>query len=377
MLMASEENKIRSLEEELAKTPSNKGTQHHRGLLKAKIAALKDTGERKASGTGAALGGYAVRKSGDASVALVGFPSVGKSTLLNKITNAVSEVGGYDFTTLDVIPGMMEYEGAKIQILDIPGIIEGAAEGKGRGREILSVVNNSDLVVIMTDVFRIKHIEIIKKELYKGKVRLNKTKPDVTIEKTSRDGIVVNTSLKLIKIDNKMIRTVLNGHRIMNANVIIRTDIDDEELTDIILANRKYVPMLVIVNKTDYIGPEKLKEIRRKLASEDAIFISADKDINIEEVKRRIYDRLSFIKIYTKPVGKPIDMEEPLIMNKDCDVGDVCDRLHKTFRKRFRHSRIFGKSAKFEGQRKSIDHVLMDGDAVELHVHAGLIRTKK
>ncbi|MCK5063001.1 MAG: 50S ribosome-binding GTPase, partial [Candidatus Aenigmarchaeota archaeon] len=105
--MSTEEDKIRKLEEEFAKTPSNKGTQHHRGLLKAKIAALKDTGERKASGTGAALGGYAVRKSGDASVALVGFPSVGKSTLLNKITNAESEVGGYDFTTLDVIPGMM------------------------------------------------------------------------------------------------------------------------------------------------------------------------------------------------------------------------------------------------------------------------------
>ena len=377
MLMASEENKIRSLEEELAKTPSNKGTQHHRGLLKAKIAALKDTGERKASGTGAALGGYAVRKSGDASVALVGFPSVGKSTLLNKITNAVSEVGGYDFTTLDVIPGMMEYEGAKIQILDIPGIIEGAAEGKGRGREILSVVNNSDLVVIMTDVFRLKYIDIIKKELYNGRVRLNKTMPDVSIDKTSRGGIVVNTSVKLTKMNKRTIRSVLNGHKIINANVIFRTDIDDDELTDVILKNRKYVPMIVIVNKTDYIGHEKLKEIRRELACEDAIFISADKDINLEKVKRRIYDKLSFIKIYTKPVSKPIDMEEPLIMNKDCDVGDVCDRLHKTFRKRFRHSRIFGKSAKFDGQRKSIDHVLMDGDAVELHVFAGLIRTKK
>ena len=375
--MSTEEDKIRKLEEEFAKTPSNKGTQHHRGLLKAKIAALKDTGERKASGTGAALGGYAVRKSGDASVALVGFPSVGKSTLLNKITNAESEVGGYDFTTLDVIPGMMEYEGAKIQILDIPGIIEGAAEGKGRGREILSVVNNSDLVVIMTDVFRIKHIEIIKKELYNGRVRLNKTCPDVSIDKTSRGGVVVNTSVKLTKIDKRTVRSVLNGHKIINANVIIRTDIDDDELTDVILKNRKYVPMVVIVNKIDYVDSERLENIRRELSGENVVFISADKDINLDEAKIQIYAKLDFIKIYTKPVGKPIDMEEPLIMKSGCTVGDVCDKLHKTFRKRFRHSRIFGKSARFDGQRKSIDHVLMDGDAVELHVFAGLNRTKK
>ena len=82
--------------------------------------------------------GFDVSKSGDARIALVGFPSVGKSTFLSKITKTRSEVAAYSFTTLTAIPGVLEYGGAEIQILDLPGIIEGAAEGKGRGRQVIS-----------------------------------------------------------------------------------------------------------------------------------------------------------------------------------------------------------------------------------------------
>lgn len=82
--------------------------------------------------------GFDVSKSGDARIALVGFPSVGKSTFLSKITKTKSEVAAYSFTTLTAIPGVLEYGGAEIQVLDLPGIIEGAAEGKGRGRQVIS-----------------------------------------------------------------------------------------------------------------------------------------------------------------------------------------------------------------------------------------------
>lgn len=63
---------------------------------------------------------------------------VGKSTFLSKITKTKSEVASYAFTTLTAIPGVLEYGGAEIQVLDLPGIIEGAAEGKGRGRQVIS-----------------------------------------------------------------------------------------------------------------------------------------------------------------------------------------------------------------------------------------------
>ena len=104
-----------------------------------KLARLRAQLLEPGPGAGGAGGaGFDVSKSGDARIALVGFPSVGKSTFLSKVTKTKSEVAAYSFTTLTAIPGVLEYGGAEIQVLDLPGIIEGAAEGKGRGRQVIS-----------------------------------------------------------------------------------------------------------------------------------------------------------------------------------------------------------------------------------------------
>ncbi|MCI4337167.1 MAG: 50S ribosome-binding GTPase, partial [Thermoplasmata archaeon] len=123
--MASLEEQITAIEDEIRKTQYNKATQHHIGRLRAKIAFLKLEREKRASSKGGGVG-YSVRKSGHATVGLVGFPSVGKSTLLNRITGAASATGAYDFTTLTIIPGMLRWGGASIQILDMPGLVPGA-----------------------------------------------------------------------------------------------------------------------------------------------------------------------------------------------------------------------------------------------------------
>lgn len=82
--------------------------------------------------------GFEVGRYGDARVALMGFPSVGKSSLLQKLTGVASEVANYEFTTLTCIPGVIYHNDAKIQLLDLPGIIDGAASGRGRGRQVIS-----------------------------------------------------------------------------------------------------------------------------------------------------------------------------------------------------------------------------------------------
>jgi small GTP-binding protein len=105
--------------------------------LKAKLAKLKRElidGASKKGGMQTAGEGFEVSKSGDARVGMIGFPSVGKSTLLTKLTGTFSKVAAYEFTTLTCIPGVLKYKGAKIQLLDLPGIIEGAKDGKGRGK---------------------------------------------------------------------------------------------------------------------------------------------------------------------------------------------------------------------------------------------------
>jgi small GTP-binding protein len=108
-----------------------------------------------------------LKNRGDASVALVGFPSVGKSSLISQLTEVESEVGNFAFTTLTCIPGLMEHRGAKIQILDLPGLIKGASDGKGRGKEILNVIRGADMVLYVLDPFQESHFDILDLELWK------------------------------------------------------------------------------------------------------------------------------------------------------------------------------------------------------------------
>lgn len=63
-----------------------------------------------------------------------------QSTLLSTLTKTESETASYEFTTLTCIPGVIDYKGANIQLLDLPGIIEGASQGKGRGRQVHTLV---------------------------------------------------------------------------------------------------------------------------------------------------------------------------------------------------------------------------------------------
>lgn len=122
--------------------------------------------------------GFDVSKSGDARIALVGFPSVGKSTFLSKVTKTKSEVASYSFTTLTAIPGVLEYGGAEIQLLDLPGIIEGASEGKGRGRQVISAAKTSDLILMVLDATKkAEQRALLEAELEAVGIRLNRQPP--------------------------------------------------------------------------------------------------------------------------------------------------------------------------------------------------------
>ena len=160
----------------MSKTQKNKATEGHLGLLKAKLAKLKrELIDGSSKGGGAGGEGFDVSKSGDARVGMIGFPSVGKSTLLTKLTGQYSEAADYEFTTLTCIPGVYNHKGCKIQLLDLPGIIEGAKDGKGRGRQVIGVARTCTLILIVLDSLKpLTHKRIIEKELEGFGIRLNK-----------------------------------------------------------------------------------------------------------------------------------------------------------------------------------------------------------
>lgn len=368
--MATIEEQIKSIEDEIQKTPYNKATQHHIGKLKAKVARLKSEQELRRLKSGGAGVTYAVKKSGNATVGLVGFPSVGKSTLLNQITDADSKVGAYDFTTLDIIPGVMEHRGVKIQVLDMPGLIRGASKGRGRGREVLSVARACDLILLMIDVFE-TNVQVLTEELYLAGIRLNERPADVTLAKANRGGLTVNATVKLTKLDKEMIEDICREWGYLNGVIVVRQDVTEDQLIDVLAGNRIYVKALVAVNKIDLVGQDYLKALQAKLAGWKLVPISAEKKMGLTRLKDEIYETLRFMRVYLKPQGKEADLKEPLIVKEHSDVGMVCDAIHREWRKRFRYANVWGPSAQFPGQKVGLDHVLRDTDTLTVILRKG------
>jgi len=355
---------IDELKQELSKTKYNKRTESHIGLVKAKIAKLKEKAEGRGSKSGGSQG-YVVRKSGDGTAILIGFPSSGKSTLLNSLTDANSEVGEYAFTTLTVIPGILEFNEAKIQILDVPGIVEGAASGRGRGKEVLSCIRNADLCIILVDGLRLSEYETILKEVRDAGIRINKKRPHLTISKKVSGGISIRSTVELTKITEATIKAILREFKIANCDIVIREDITDDDFIDCIEANKKYLPGIVVVNKSDLLDEKQIERIKNTIKPD--LIISAKNKYNVDKLKELIFEKLDLMRVYMKEPNKEADMDIPLITFRDSTIGDVCKKLHKDMFKNFKFARIWGKSAKFEGQRVMHHHVLSDGDILEIH----------
>lgn len=346
--------KIQAVEDEIRKTPYDKSSEHHHGVLKAKLARLRDELEGPMNKGGGGGIGYAIKHSGDASIVLVGLPSVGKSTLLNKITNAESKVGNYDFTTLGVVPGMLDYKGVKIQILDLPGIIENAATGKGFGRKVLSVVRATDMVILMTDYKRIDWLSKIEKEIYDSGIRVNIEPPKVSVRKMHKGSLQIVDPYKNFSFDT--ITDVANELGFSNAIIQINEKLDNvDRLIDGLVKTRKYLPCIRIVNKADEIVSSP------KAPRNDTLFISADKGLGIEELKEKIWQKLGLVRVYLKRerTSEP-DKNEPLIIKNDKTVKDVLDKISTQMSQDITRVFVWGKQVKFAGQEVSFSYPVFD-----------------
>lgn len=297
---------------------------------------------------------------------LVGFPSVGKSTLLNKLTNVFSETAAYEFTTLTCIPGVIQYKGAKIQLLDLPGIIEGAKDGKGRGRQVIGTARTCDLIMIVLDVTKpFTHKRIIENELEGFGIRLNKEPPAIKIVKNKAGGITFTSSVALTNISGEEIKAICSEYKLNSAAVSFRTDATADELIDAIEGNRVYMPCIYVMNKIDCITIAEL-DIVAELPHQ--VPISARDDWNLDELLSVLFDYLSLTRIYTKPKGSIPDYLQPVVIKnaKDPTVEAFVERIHRGLLKQFKHALVWGTSVKYNPQRVGLSHKLNDEDVVQI-----------
>ncbi len=373
--MAHEElkEKIEELEKELSTTKVNKRTEGAVGMLKAKIAKLKEELEQKLSKGGGKGEGFAVKKEGDATVGLLGKPSVGKSTLLGKITNKESKIGAYEFTTLDVVPGLLHHKHTNLQILDLPGIIDRAADNRGFGKKVLSVVRACDLVILVIDArFPLEEMKMLLDETYKAGIRFNQEKPFIEVRRMSHGGINVPLNNSADTITYELIEQIMHDMKYVNAEVIIHEkDLSVDDFVDACYGNLEYKRAVICLNKIDLFSVEEIKEKVKLLNDNHSRFslfgVSADRDINLEKFKDFMWEKLGFIWIYLKEQRKEPDMSKPLVVSAGDNIEKVCSKIHKDVLKKFKYAKVKGTSVKFDWQRVGLEHVVEDKDIVEIY----------
>lgn len=346
--MLTIDEQIEEIEAVLRKTPHHKATNGFIGQMRAKIARLRDKEVESSGKSGGGGGGFTVKKQGDATVVLVGPPSAGKSTLINQLTNAESKVAPYAFTTVTVVPGMLKHNEAYIQILDIPGLIEGAKEGKGRGKEVLSVARGADLILIMTDVKRVGAFAHMVKELTGAGIRINQKAPQVTIDKKVSGGLEVHSNIRQ-NIDKETIKEIAREYGIKNGDITLKEKLTMDRLFDAFSPNRVYVPAIFVINKIDEAPNYK------EMIDGDFVGISADKEIGVEDLIDRIWKALKFVTVYlVKPLEEP-NFDSPIIMKDGETLRDVALKIGNEFAESKKLVKIWGDKAVFQGQEVSMD----------------------
>uniref|UniRef100_A0A6N2MHP7 OBG-type G domain-containing protein n=1 Tax=Salix viminalis TaxID=40686 RepID=A0A6N2MHP7_SALVM len=328
--------RIKEIEAEMARTQKNKATEYHLGQLKAKIAKLRTQLLEPPKGSSAGGDGFEVTKFGHGRVALIGFPSVGKSTLLTMLTGTHSEAASYEFTTLTCIPGIIHYNDTKIQLLDLPGIIEGASEGKGRGDRLLmsvTVDGVNPFKLLLFPVFRHSvddfdasksdgHRQILTKELEAVGLRLNKRPPRIYFKKKKVGGFSFNSTLPLTHVDEKLCYQILHEYKIHNAEVLFREDATVDDLIDVIEGNRKYMKCIYVYNKIDVIGIDDVDKLARQPNSV----------LNFDRLLAKMWEEMGLVRVYTKPQGQQPDFTDPVVLSTDrggCLVEDFCNHIHR------------------------------------------------
>jgi ribosome-interacting GTPase 1 len=309
---SSPAEKIACLEELLGIIPKHKGTDKLRADLRRRLSKLKTASQSK-KGVSRRDSAFQIDKEGAGQVAVVGPANVGKSALVATLTNATPEVADFPFTTWKPTPGMMPVENIQIQLVDTPPLNRDFVEP-----QLVDLIRKSDFILLVVDL---------------------QTDPVQQLEDTI---------------------AFLQEHRIAPRHLKDRYT-QQWGLT--------FIPLLVLANKNDDERSDENFEIFCELLEDDwpSLPVSARTGRNLELLKQTMFDRLEIIRVYSKAPGKEPDFTTPFILKKGDTVQDFAGKVHQDFVEKLKMARFWG-DAVYDGQLVGRDHVLHDGDVVELHI---------
>ena len=361
----SPQAKLEALQEMWKSAPSHKGAEKLRAEISKKIAQARHEIEkqRDQQKKTASKQDMHIKKEGCGQIALVGFPNSGKSFLLKALTNADVEVAPYPFTTKKPQVGMAPFSGTKIQVVEVPGIIEGSSEGRASGTQFLGAVRNADAIaIIVTGGNALHELGVMENELKAVYIFANSEKPKIAIKQSGFKGITVSGK-KFLKIPEKEFIEFLKSHGIKNASVILGEETTIDKISETLNEKIAYKKALVLVNASSGMPEEKaLAAIRKKW---NTIVYSEPSPEFLGNVKNRMFSMLEKILVFTKRPGQEPDMDEPLILKEGATTQEVVRTLHKDFAQNLKFVRVWG-STRFPGQKVSKNYKMKNMDVVEI-----------
>jgi small GTP-binding protein len=136
-----------------------------------------------------------------------------------------------------------------------------------------------------------------------------------------------------------------------------------------VVVRENKVKALIVGNKLDAANAsENYLALKNKYEGQlPIIAVSAREGVGLEELRRKIYQVLDIIRVYTKAPGKKPEFDDPIILDMGSTLEDAAASVHKDFAAKLKYARIWG-SGKYDGVMAKRDHILQDGDIIELHL---------
>ena len=364
------EDKIVKLEKFISLVPKHKATEKMVARLRSRLVKLKAELEEKRRRQKSIVKGptWVIAKEGDAQVSIVGMPNSGKSQFLKVITGANVKIGDYPFTTEKPEPGVLDCEGAIIQLIDLPSIFKDVRTESKNGPKLFSQIRASDLIILMIDLSNdpLEQMETLLSELYEGSIRVNKELPPIELRKTGSGGAILIGEEKLGATREEVIE-ILHEVNLHNFSLKILKPMSLDDLVEALDISIVYSKGVIVANKGDIKGSkENFAKLEEKYADRFPIFaISSETGDGLEELKVEIFKHLDLVRVRSKEPNGDI-APKPIVIKSGATVGDVAKIIHTRFYDNFKHAKVYGPSAKFDGQIVGLNYVLKDGDVVEI-----------